>query len=88
MPSNFAVQRTLAFSLFFLGCLASPVSIAERAISGGDYANLQLFEQFAAAAYCEINNNGQTAGDKITCPAGNCPLVESSDVVAVYEFQK
>lgn len=58
------------------------------AVSAGDYANLNLFEQFAAAAYCPSNNNVQAGGVKISCSTGNCPLVSNDDVVAVYEFQK
>ncbi|KAL8691284.1 MAG: hypothetical protein Q9218_003463 [Villophora microphyllina] len=57
------------------------------AISDGDYANLNLFEQFAAAAYCPSNNNVQAGGVKIACSTGNCPIVSSDDVIAVYEFE-
>ncbi|KAL8700158.1 MAG: hypothetical protein Q9201_005602 [Fulgogasparrea decipioides] len=57
------------------------------AISGDDYANLNLFEQFAAAAYCRNNNNDKAGGTKITCAVGNCPLVQNDDVVSVYEFE-
>lgn len=68
--------------------LSDPQSHQIPAISGDDYANLNLFEQFAAAAYCPGNNNVEAGGVKITCPVGNCPLVQEDDVVAVYEFQK
>ena len=60
-----------------------------KAIDGGTFANLQLFEQFAAAAYCPSNNNVPNGGPKLTCPTSdNCPLVEADDVTTVYEFQK
>lgn len=58
------------------------------AISESDYSNLNLFEQFSAAAYCPNNNNDVAGGTKLSCPTGNCPLVDSSDVTTVYEFQK
>lgn len=58
------------------------------AISGNDFTNLQLFEQFSAAAYCPANNMDKAGGTKLTCSVGNCPLVQDSDVVSVYEFQK
>lgn len=58
------------------------------AISESDYSNLNLFEQFSAAAYCPNNNNDIAGGTKLSCPTGNCPLVDSSDVTTVYEFQK
>lgn len=49
----------------------------------------QLFEQFAAAAYCPRNNNDPQGGMKLTCPeSNNCPLVEADDVTTVHEFQK
>ena len=58
------------------------------AISGNDLSNLQLFSQFSAAAYCPNNNIDKAGGTKLTCSVGNCPLVQDSDVVSVYEFQK
>ncbi|KAI4290696.1 MAG: hypothetical protein L6R35_000003 [Caloplaca aegaea] len=59
----------------------------KTAISSSDYSNLGFFEQFAAAAYCPLNNRDNAGGTKITCSAGNCPLVESNDVISVYEFE-
>ena len=47
-------------------------------------ANLTLYAQYTAAAYCAGNNN--STGGRITCSAGNCPLVQSSDVTSVDEF--
>ena len=55
-------------------------------IDADTLANLNLFEQFAAASYCPGNNN--STGDKLTCPSGNCPLVEADDVITVYEFSR
>ncbi|KAL2220444.1 putative extracellular lipase, partial [Thermoascus aurantiacus ATCC 26904] len=43
-----------------------------------------LFEQYAAAAYCEENFN--STGTKLTCSAGNCPLVEAADTKTIDEF--
>ncbi|RMZ84817.1 hypothetical protein DV737_g957, partial [Chaetothyriales sp. CBS 132003] len=43
-------------------------------------------EQYAAAAYC-ANNNDAKAGTALTCPAGNCPLVESAGARSLVEFQ-
>ena len=58
------------------------------AISTDVYNNLAFFEQFAAAAYCPGNSDGSTTNTKLTCSAGNCPLVEADDVTTVYEFDK
>ena len=62
--------------------------ISLAAIDSNILANLNFFEQFAAAAYCEGNNNVPAGGPKLTCSSGNCPLVETNDVTTVYEFQK
>ncbi|KAL9022101.1 MAG: hypothetical protein Q9185_000719 [Variospora sp. 1 TL-2023] len=68
-------------------CPNGTVAYESVAISSSDYSNLAFFEQFAAAAYCPLNNRDNAGGTKITCPAGNCPLVESNDVISVYEFE-
>lgn len=68
--------------------LIAPFPDISIAISTGVYDNLNLFEQFAAAAYCPGNNNDKAGNSKITCDAGNCPLVQNSDVISVYEFEK
>ncbi|KAM0805935.1 Lip3 precursor [Usnea florida] len=51
------------------------------------FANLQFFEQFAAASYCEADIDVSNGGTKVTCAAGNCPLVQADAVTTVYEFQ-
>lgn len=62
--------------------------IANLAIPSDLFANLNLFEQFTAASYCPGNNDVAAGGPKLTCSAGNCPLVDSSDVITTYEFEK
>ncbi len=47
---------------------------------------LNLWEQYAAAAYCVTNND--SPGTKVTCAAGNCPLVEAATTTTLIEFQK
>ncbi|KAI4096132.1 MAG: hypothetical protein LQ344_001195, partial [Seirophora lacunosa] len=91
MPPPSALRLGLAILLLlFTETFASPLALTRlnlRAISSSDYSNLAFFEQFAAAAYCPLNNRDKAGGTKITCSAGNCPLVESNDVVSVYEFE-
>ena len=64
------------------------------AIDAATFANLEFFEQYAAAAYCPSNNDDPNGGKKLTCPPGprqtssNCPLVEADNVTTVLEFQK
>ncbi|KAI4227797.1 MAG: hypothetical protein L6R36_002150 [Xanthoria steineri] len=88
MPSSRLFRSAAALFLLLVPTSASPFAIAERAISGDVFTNLQLFEQFSAAAYCPANNKDKAGGTKLTCSVGNCPLVQDSDVVSVYEFQK
>lgn len=87
MASSFALRFGVPVLLLVTRILASPLTLTSRAISSDVYDSLNLFEQFAAAAYCPGNNNDKAGNSKITCDAGNCPLVQSSDVISVYEFQ-
>ncbi|KAI4183409.1 MAG: hypothetical protein L6R41_005414 [Letrouitia leprolyta] len=87
MTSSLALRLVVSVLLLLTETLASPLTLISRAISTDIYDNLNLFEQFAAAAYCPSNNNDKAGNSKITCGAGNCPLVQSSDVISVYEFQ-
>ena len=59
---------------------------AGTAVTASDLASYNLYEQYAAAAYCESNNN--STGTKLTCFSGNCPLVESANTITVHEFEK
>lgn len=45
---------------------------------------MDFYAQYSAAAYCTNNHN--STGDNLTCPAGNCPRVESADTVTTDEF--
>ncbi|RMZ87168.1 hypothetical protein DV736_g5596, partial [Chaetothyriales sp. CBS 134916] len=55
-------------------------------ISASLLEELAFMEQYAAAAYCLNNNDGQS-NTAITCPVGNCPLVESAGATSLIEFQ-
>jgi Lipase 3 N-terminal region len=55
-------------------------------VSAGVLSQLNLWEQYAAAAYCVSNNN--SPGNKVSCAAGNCPLVEAATTTTTIEFQK
>jgi hypothetical protein len=43
-----------------------------------------LMSQYAAAAYCPGNLN--SPGTQVTCPVGNCPLVEAANATTILEF--
>jgi len=55
-------------------------------VSAGVLSQLNLWEQYSAAAYCVSNNN--SPGDKVSCTAGNCPLVEQATTTTSIEFEK
>ena len=43
--------------------------------------------QYAGAAYCPGNNNATITGTPITCPQGNCHLVEEAGAHGAVEFE-
>ena len=55
-------------------------------VSASVLADLSLWGQYSAAAYCLANNN--SPGDEVACTAGNCPVVEAATAVTSIEFQK
>ncbi|KAF2109324.1 Alpha/Beta hydrolase protein [Lophiotrema nucula] len=76
-------------TFFTIACaLAVPIDNDKRAAKGIDVtllATFNLMEQYAGAAYC--NNNYNSANDKLTCSANNCPLVQSATTNTVSEFE-
>lgn len=85
-----AMERFMSYlSLFSLIgshlARAAPALLELRAISSDLLATLNLYEQYAAAPYCP--NNVNSVGDKLTCSAGNCPLVQADNTLTLSEFQ-
>ncbi|KZF24362.1 alpha/beta-hydrolase [Xylona heveae TC161] len=74
---------SIALAIGVVSVQAAPLET--RSISQDLFNKFNLFEQYAAAAYCANNNN--SPGNKVTCPPGNCPLVEASNTVTSLEFQ-
>ncbi|RMZ76024.1 hypothetical protein DV738_g5149, partial [Chaetothyriales sp. CBS 135597] len=71
----------------FLGLSqANPLPIQRRDISASLLDELSLFEQYAAASYCAINNEADSSNN-ITCLTDNCPLVESAGATTLIEFE-
>lgn len=56
-----------------------------EAIDQGLLQTFNLYEQYAASAYCATNND-EAAGADILCSSGNCPLVQAAKAIAVFEF--
>src|SRR5580704_4828992 len=52
-----------------------------------DFISITLYEQYAAAAYCNNNNRGPVP-QRITCPApaSNCPRVEAAGATIIRKF--
>jgi hypothetical protein len=61
-------------------CTATPT------ISQPDFQKIQLYEQYAAAAYCGTNNNNINLNPNLTCDAGNCPDVGTATVLPGAKF--
>jgi len=71
----------------FVGVLRNEMATMDgRGIDADTFARFNLFEQYAAASYCRDNNNSTRT--RITCEAGNCPLVEQADTWSEIEFEK
>lgn len=59
------------------------------AIPEAVYNNIVLYEQYAAAAYCNVNSNSPHT--TLQCSdngADNCPLVQAADTYTISEFQE
>lgn len=55
------------------------------AVSSDVLQQLELFSQYSAASYC-ASNIGST-GDKLTCEAGNCAVVQEAETTTLHEFE-
>jgi predicted lipase len=65
--------------------LAAETDKQPTAVSPTLLSQLSFFSQYSAAAYCLSNNNSPNT--KITCPQGNCPLVEAANTNTLTEFE-
>jgi hypothetical protein len=76
------------FICFLLAAVAIAAPIEEKrgGISSDLLNTFNLMEQYAGAAYCK--NNFDSPGDKVTCPAKNCPLVQGSNTTSLVEYQR
>ncbi|KAL8853368.1 MAG: hypothetical protein Q9221_001844 [Calogaya cf. arnoldii] len=54
-------------------------------ISSDLFATFQLISQYAAVTYCPGNNDSPNT--LLSCPSGNCPLVESANATTLSEFE-
>lgn len=50
------------------------------------FHEFRLMAEYAAAAYCP--GNLDSPGTQVTCPVGNCPLVEMANATTMLEFTK
>ncbi|KAI9819807.1 MAG: hypothetical protein M1832_003882 [Thelocarpon impressellum] len=80
------MKGSLGYVVLLLTAVAAvPVELEPRAIPNDVFDKLVLYSQFSAAAYC-VNNN-DSPNNELTCPKGNCPLVEAADASSTLEFQ-
>ncbi|KAH8697777.1 Alpha/Beta hydrolase protein [Talaromyces proteolyticus] len=79
---------TRALAVAVLGLSASALTVpVRRDVTSGLWSELNLYEQYSAAAYCPDNFNA-TAGTTVRCSTGNCPLVEQASATVVYSFDE
>ncbi len=76
---------TIEARCFLFGCDDPSPHDTHNGVSESTLEQFALFSQYAAAAYCEENNN--SSGTKITCAAKNCPEVEAANVTSRNEFE-
>ncbi|KAJ5901885.1 hypothetical protein N7495_002413 [Penicillium taxi] len=55
-------------------------------VSSDELSQLNLFAQYAAAAYCSANIG--STGTALTCDEGICPEVEEASTTTLYEFDE
>ncbi|KAI9788784.1 MAG: hypothetical protein M1816_006565 [Peltula sp. TS41687] len=80
------MKSSLAFIIPLIPALAAaPLNLEPRDITSDLLSTFKLFSQYAGASYCPGNNDSPNT--KITCAAGNCPLVEASDTKTASEFE-
>lgn len=72
-------------SVLIAATTAKPLRLQSRAIDGSLFGLFKLTSQYAAAAYCDKNND--EAPGKLVCRPGNCPLVQSADTLTTVEFR-
>ncbi|KAF1969411.1 alpha/beta-hydrolase [Bimuria novae-zelandiae CBS 107.79] len=64
---------------------AAPLEVRDDTVSTDVFEKLSFFEQYAAAAYCQENNN--STDTKVTCSEKNCDSVEAADTNTLTEFE-
>ncbi|BCR89853.1 lipase family protein [Aspergillus chevalieri] len=82
------LNRLWAMTALAVSTIAAPTpnrALVSRAVSSDILQQLELFAQYSAASYCERNIN--SAGDKLTCKAGNCAIVQEAETTTLYEFE-
>lgn len=70
---------------FIFGCGDLSKHDSDEGVSEDLLYQFNLFAQHSAAAYCEENNKSPKG--PITCHAGNCPMLETTNVTSFEEFQ-
>lgn len=81
-------NRVWAVTALAVSTIAAPTpnqGLVSRAVSSDVLQQLELFSQYSAASYCTANIN--STGDKLTCEAGNCAIVQEAETTTLHEFE-
>ena len=76
---------TIQRRCFIFGCGDPSKHDSREGVSEDMLYQFGLFAQYSAAAYCEENNKSPKG--PIACHAGNCPMLETTNVISSDEFQ-
>ncbi|KAF2646573.1 alpha/beta-hydrolase [Massarina eburnea CBS 473.64] len=79
MKSTFALLALSGLSA------AAPLVTRKEAVTTAVFDKLLFYSQYAAAAYCKVNNDSPNT--KITCPQKNCAKVEAANTSTLTEFE-
>lgn len=77
--------HSIVHTFGFGSCVVGPTNSESDGITDELLQKFTLMAQYSAAAYCPGNNNGTEVS--ITCPSGNCPLVEAAKAHGAFGFE-
>jgi len=89
LPSIAMAKSVASWVVTALGLISAasafPVDARRRDVSSSQLNTFNLFEQYAAAAYC-VAFDEASKGSVISCSAGNCPQPQTAGATLVYGF--
>ncbi|KAJ5461230.1 uncharacterized protein N7458_002782 [Penicillium daleae] len=85
-PFSLSLQSTVFSTSHNYPVQEKPLIGLPQDVTAPVLRTLSVFSEYSAAATC-INNFNATAGAKVTCDPGKCPIIEFSDTEIIGSFQ-